>query len=169
MENGTNAAAEAPETEQQAAQLETSPTPPTAAAEAPDPKAAVFAELGIDGIEAFNQLKETAEAAETYKSELEAANKTNSFLQANIEALNLGANPETAAELAEIALGKVTKDTDIKSVMSMLKNSAAYSGFFKDTKILKNTGTPVSNQSKPLPPAENYGAKLAKERKAKKY
>lgn len=167
MENDTNTTTETVEpVETQQPQ----PAQPEAAAEPqPDPKAAVFAELGIDGIEAFNQLKESAEAAATYKSELEAANKTNSILQANIEALNLGANPETAAELAEIALGKVTKDTDIKSVMSTLKNSAAYSGFFKNTKILKNTGSPVSNQSKPLPPAENYGAKLAKERKAKKY
>lgn len=164
-ENTNTEVTETPEA-QQPVQQEAAAAPPVTET---DPKAAVFAELGIDSIEAFNQIKEAAETAAAYKSELDAANKNNSFLQANIEALSMGANPETAAELAEIALGKVTDNTDIKSVIKTLKNSTAYSGFFKNTTAIKNTGTPISNHSKPTPPAENYGAKLAKERKAKNY
>ncbi len=143
-------------------------------------KAAILKELGVTDFKSAKEgltkylevaeaektdLQKAKEIAESYKQSLEAAQKENAVIKALNEALSIGAVPETAAELAAIAAGKVNEDNDIKAVMQSLKNNAAYSGFFA-VKEPPGTGSPVGN--KPTTGiTEGYGERLAKSRIAK--
>lgn len=78
------------------------------------------------------------------------------LLRGAFEAVNQGANTETASELAAIARAKVTDGRDMKAVISELKAQAAYSGFFKTV----NTGHAVVGKSAKSQPV-SLGARLA--------
>lgn len=143
-------------------------------------KTAILKELGVsdfktakEGLAKYfetleaskSDLQKATETASNYKQSLDSVSKENDMLKAQIEALSLGANPETVSELAAIAATKTDENNDIKSVINSLKENAAYSGFFRKTES-GGTGNPIGNK----PAAgitEGYGERLAKSRIAR--
>lgn len=103
---------------------------------------AVLKELGIDtddvksnkdAMEKFrewqkNQRTDLENAQEELK-QMETVRKANELLEAKVEALALGAKPESLEDLIALAIVKTDEDNDIKKVMEDMKSK--YPMFFK--------------------------------------
>ncbi len=113
------------------------------------------------------EAQKTTEQLNNLAAELQKANAKAERFENCLTALSLGADHESVAELVLIAMSKVTEEKDLKTVISEMKTQKAYSGFFDTSTEKQGTGTPVPSGHKGISggSTENYGARLAKQKK----
>lgn len=145
-------------------------------------KTALLKELGVEDFNtAKDGLAKYLESVENSKTDLQKSQEENKrlseqlaqktgqakILQASLDAISLGVNPESVSDIVPIVLAKTDSENDVKSVIEELKKNPAFSGFFKTANNSNNnsgTGNPIPKNQNPNNGAESYGARLAKSR-----
>lgn len=145
-------------------------------------KTALLKELGVEDFNtAKDGLAKYLESVENSKTDLQKSQEENKrlseqlaqktgqakILQASLDAISLGVNPESVSDIVPIVLAKTDSENDVKSVIEELKKNPAFSGFFKTVNNSNNnsgTGNPIPKNQNPNNGAESYGARLAKSR-----
>lgn len=130
------------------------------AAEKESGRKSILKELGITDIATAKEgLQKYQEFLNNQKSELQKVQEENSQLQSKynqtlqevthtkncMQALKLGANPDSVEELAILANSKVTEEKSFDTVLSEMKNNSVYSGFFKSANVGTGNGGFKSN------------------------
>lgn len=87
--------------------------------------------------------------------------------EAKAEAMILGANPKMVEDLIIVAMAKVTKDKDVKQVLTEIKNSENASSYFmteeekKETKVTRKRVTKTESSKKEEKEDEKHEGSMA--------
>lgn len=134
----------------------------------------ILKELGVTDIKsASDSLKKYQEYLDSQKTELQraqekyteaaslqqAAEQKANRMENCLKAIELGALPGSAAELVTIASAKVTEDKDLSAVITEMKSSSVYAGFFSKS---ADVGTGNSVKNHPAQGARKDGESIGK-------